>query len=167
MPAFKETIMINFALGKFLWFDVDMEKLMSFENVRRHAQELGIKTMLKASYASCVRADFETVTAWTEASHVKAREKLTALMSGDLGIRSASPTEAEILMVQVTYEALSKSKREELATHEDKGAAFIDAVIERHRAFIEKLVETELARRKAVAKKQADLSDMLDLDLDI
>ena len=88
---------------------------------------------------------------WIEASRVNAADKLAA----------------DKLMVQLAYNALSKAKREELATHEDKGKAYVDAVIERHRAFIEKLVETELARRKAVAEKQADLSDMLDLDLDI
>ena len=89
--------------------------------------------------------------AWIEASRVKARDKLAA----------------DKLMVQLAYNALTEKKRKELATHEDKGKAYIDAIIERHREFIEKLVGTELARRKAVAEKQADLTKALKLNLNI
>ena len=161
--------MIVVDLGKTLTFAVDMEKLMSFENVRIHAQEIGIKNILKDSHASCVRADFETEVMWIEASRVKAGEKLTALMSGDVRMRSAiaGPSAAEKLMAQLAFKALSKEKRKELATHKDKGKAYVDAVIERHREFIEKLVGTELARRKAVAEKQADLTKALKLNLNI
>jgi len=161
--------MINFDLGKTITFAVDMEKLMSFENVRIHAQEIGIKNILKDSHASCVRADFETEVMWIEASRVKAGEKLTALMSGDLRIRAAiaGPSAAEKLMAQLAFKALSKEKRKELATHKDKGKAYVDAVIEKNRAFIEKLVETELARRKAEDEAKAALFDKFDLDLAI
>ena len=79
----------------------------------------------------------------------------------------AGPSAFEKLMVQIAFKALSKEKRKELATHEDKGKAYVDAIIERHREFIEKLVGTELARRKAVAEKQADLTKALKLNLNI
>ena len=161
--------MINFDLGKTITFAVDMEKLMSFENVRIHAQEIGIKNILKDSHASCVRADFETEVMWIEASRVKAGEKLTALMSGDVRMRSAiaGPSAFEKLMVQIAFKLLSKEKRKELAALDDKGAAFIDAVIEKNRELIETKARAEMARRKAEDEANAALSDTLDLDLDI
>ena len=161
--------MITFDLGKTISFAVDMEKLMSFSGVRDHAQELGVKNMLKDSHASCVRGDFETEAMWIEASRVKVSEKLTALMSGDVRMRSAvaGPSAFEKLMVQLAFGLLSKEKRKELATNEDKGKAYIDAVIEKNRHLIETKVGAELARRKAAAEENAALADTLDLNLDI
>lgn len=156
-------------VGKELVFNIDVAKAFAHADVEKHIVYLGFRNALMDSHASAVRKDFETDAAYLEASRAMVAKKLEALYEGSVRTRStvAGPTAFEKVMVRVALGLLSKEKRKELAAMEDKGAAFIDAVIEKNREKIEALANKAIAEAEAKAKENEELAKGLDLDIEL
>lgn len=158
---------LNVNIGKDIIVHVEVARAFAHAEVEKHIVYLGFRNSLMDSHASAVRKDFETEAAYIEASREMAMKKLQSFYDGLVRTRStvAGPSAFEKVMVRVALSKLSKDKRKELAAMDDKGAAFIDAVIEKNRDKIEAWATEEIVAAELKAKQNEELAKTLDLDI--
>lgn len=156
-------------VGKDIVLNVDLERAFAHDNVAKHIVYLGFRNAIMDSHAGAVRKDFETDVAYQAASLEMATKKLQSLYDGSVRTRStvAGPSAFEKVMVRVAFGLLSKEKRKKLAAMEDKGSAFIDAVIEKNRNKIEALATKAIEDAEAKARENEELAKGLDLDIEL
>lgn len=160
---------LNVNIGKELVVNVDVARAFAHPSVEEHIVYLGFRNSLMDSHASAVRKDFETEAAYIKASREMAIKKLQSFYDGLVRTRStvAGPSAFEKVMVRETLKLFSKEKRKELAAMDDKGAAFIDAVIEKNRDKIEALAKKAIEEAELKAMENEELGKTLDLDIEL
>lgn len=156
-------------VGKEIVLNVDLNRAFAHDDVAKHIVYLGFRNAIMDSHASAVRKDFETDAAYQAASLEMATKKLQSLYDGSVRTRStvAGPSAFEKVMVRIALSLLPKAKRKELAEMDDKGAAFIDAVIEKNRDKIEALAKKAIEDAEAKARENEELAKGLDLDIEL
>lgn len=162
-----KTLDVN--VGKEIVLNVDLERAFAHDDVAKHIVYLGFRNAIMDSHASAVRKDFETDAAYQAASLEMATKKLQSLYDGSVRTRStvAGPSAFEKVMVREFLKLLSKAKRKELADMEDKGAAYIDAAIEKNRDKIEALAKKAIEEAELKAMENEELGKTLDLDIEL
>lgn len=156
-------------VGKEIVMNIDITRAFAHDEVAKHVIYLGFRNAIMDSHASAVRKDFETDAAYLAASLEMATKKLQSLYDGSVRTRStvAGPTAFEKVMVREALKLLSKEKRKELAAMDDKGAAFIDAVIEKNRDKIEARAKAAIEAAELAAMEAEELGKTLDLDIEL
>lgn len=160
---------LDVTVGKDIIVNVDCVRAFAHDEVAKHIVYLGFRNAIMDSHASAVRKDFETDAAYIEASRDMAMKKLQSFYDGSVRTRStvAGPSAFEKVMVRVALSLLSKEKRKELAAMDDKGAEYIDAVIEKNRDKIESLAKKALEESERKARENEELAKGLDLDIEL